>query len=330
MSLQNILNNLDKVTRQPDKSYKALCPCHTEKTPSLTIKEADNKVIAHCFGCGASGVDVVNALGLDIDELFNEKRAMNEPYKPTQQEQERALNAKFLSEVSATTRKLTDNDPVTKYLNNRGIKAIPPTIRFLPEYRQDGVFHPCMIARIDNNTLHDVQYETINEHGDTVIKTRRELQRVSYHVTHLTQDGKKADVPAVKKILPCERDSESASIKLYPHNGTLAVGEGIETMLMYTQENGIPSWALINAQLMKTWRCPKDVKQLIIVADMDSSFTGQSVAYELARRSAALIPKPEYALERVNVSLIFKKHGKHEIVIDSGDKIDYLEYIQQQ
>jgi len=165
-----------------------------------------------------------------------------------------------------------------------------------------------MIARIDNGDSH----------------------RVSYHVTHLTQDGKKADVPVVKKILPCERDSESASIKLYPHNGTLAVGEGIETMLMYTQENGIPSWALINAQLMKTWRCPKDVKQLIIVADMDSSFTGQSVAYELARRSAALIPKPEYALERVNVSLIFKKHGKPEIVIDSGDKIDYLEYIQQQ
>ena len=308
MSLQNILNNLDKVKRQPDKSYKALCPCHSEKTPSLTISEKDNKIIAHCFGCGASGVDVVNSLGMDIDELFNEKRAMNEPYKPTQQEQERALNAKFLSEVSATTRKVTEGDPVSKYLNNRGIKIIPPTIRFLPEYKQEGVYHPCLIARLDN------------ANGD----------RVSYKVIHLTADGQKAKVPIVKKTLPCERDMRGASVKLFTHNGTLAVCEGIETALAHYQDTKTATWGLDNADNMSKFDCPADVRHLVILADTDGSFVGQSAAYALAKKSHALIGKQGYQLETVVVKLLLRFEHDFEIIRDHGVKCDYLDYYNQQ
>lgn len=301
MSLTNILNCLDKVTKTGNGSYKALCPCHAENTPSLTIKESGNNIMCHCFGCGANGIEVVQALGLESSELFNESRKMDGRNEKSTVELEREQNRLFLDEVRNQTKLLFDGCAVNLYLNNRGIKIIPNTIRLLPEYKQQGKYYPCMIARIDDN----------------------DGNRISYHLTHLSTDGKKADVEVVKKVLPCERDmTGQASIKLYKHAGTLAVCEGIETALAYNQDNDIPTWSLISAQNMAKWQCPKDVINLIIVADMDSSFTGQAAAYELARRSKALIGRDGYQLQRVNVQLIINNN----VVIDAGAKIDYLDF----
>jgi len=51
--------------------YKALCPVHNEKTPSLQVTEgSDGKVLLYCFGCGASGIDIAHALGLNASDLF--------------------------------------------------------------------------------------------------------------------------------------------------------------------------------------------------------------------------------------------------------------------
>lgn len=74
-NIDNILGGLDKVKSLGGGRYVALCPVHSEKTPSLSIRELDDdRVICHCFGCGANGVEVVSALGLELDDLF--------PYKP--------------------------------------------------------------------------------------------------------------------------------------------------------------------------------------------------------------------------------------------------------
>ena len=39
--------------RKAGKEYKALCPFHSERTPSFTVNE--DKGLFYCFGCGASG-----------------------------------------------------------------------------------------------------------------------------------------------------------------------------------------------------------------------------------------------------------------------------------
>lgn len=71
MSLENILRKLDKV-KKAHRGYKACCPVHNDKNPSMTITESDDgKVLIHCFSCGARGTDVVEALGLPASELFS-------------------------------------------------------------------------------------------------------------------------------------------------------------------------------------------------------------------------------------------------------------------
>lgn len=52
MDLVEVLSPYLKLQRS-GKSYKALCPFHEEKTPSLIIQPGDTHY--HCFGCGAHG-----------------------------------------------------------------------------------------------------------------------------------------------------------------------------------------------------------------------------------------------------------------------------------
>ena len=70
-SAVNIVDLLSAVTtvKKSGRTYKAICPFHQEKTPSLSIDVAQG--LYHCFGCGAGG-DVFRFVqetqGLDFSE----------------------------------------------------------------------------------------------------------------------------------------------------------------------------------------------------------------------------------------------------------------------
>ena len=52
--------------------YKALCPAHDDKAPSLSVSEGDDaRVLIKCFA-GCSFGAVVEALGLDERDLFTD------------------------------------------------------------------------------------------------------------------------------------------------------------------------------------------------------------------------------------------------------------------
>ena len=70
MAIEIFLNALDKVRRKGPGKWMACCPCHQDKTPSLALKQENDMVLIHCFGCGATGIDVADALGIDQSELF--------------------------------------------------------------------------------------------------------------------------------------------------------------------------------------------------------------------------------------------------------------------
>jgi 5S rRNA maturation endonuclease (ribonuclease M5) len=55
-NLEAILAKFERVTKSGSE-YKALCPAHADKNPSLSIKEENGKIILHCFaGCSYESI----------------------------------------------------------------------------------------------------------------------------------------------------------------------------------------------------------------------------------------------------------------------------------
>lgn len=68
--IDGFLSLLEGVKRTGNGTWLARCPAHQDKSPSLTIREADdNKVLIHCFA-GCSAHEIVSAVGLEITDLF--------------------------------------------------------------------------------------------------------------------------------------------------------------------------------------------------------------------------------------------------------------------
>lgn len=80
--LDEVLSCLDKVKSSGVNKWKACCPAHDDKSPSLAITEtSDGTVLLRCWvGCTAK--DIVTAIGLELRDLFpGEKRGRRGPSK---------------------------------------------------------------------------------------------------------------------------------------------------------------------------------------------------------------------------------------------------------
>lgn len=65
----NFLNKLEKV-RGSKGRWTACCPAHVDRSPSLAITETDDgRILLKCFA-GCSAQQVVEAVGMDLTDLF--------------------------------------------------------------------------------------------------------------------------------------------------------------------------------------------------------------------------------------------------------------------
>jgi DNA primase len=89
--------------RKAGVNFKAVCPFHNEKTPSLVV--SPNKQIWHCFGCGLGG-DIFEFVKLAENVEFAEAlkiladRAGIELRKPTQEEVRKQEKSRDLYEIN--------------------------------------------------------------------------------------------------------------------------------------------------------------------------------------------------------------------------------------
>jgi hypothetical protein len=67
--IENILSRLEKVKGR-NGAYTACCPAHTDKSPSLAIRELDDgRILMKCFA-DCSVQDILGAIGMDMNDLF--------------------------------------------------------------------------------------------------------------------------------------------------------------------------------------------------------------------------------------------------------------------
>jgi putative DNA primase/helicase len=71
---KRILEHFENATLLRNGSYRATCPAHNDKNPSLSITRKDNRVLLHCFaGCELSSI--LSAASLNPEGLALEERA---------------------------------------------------------------------------------------------------------------------------------------------------------------------------------------------------------------------------------------------------------------
>lgn len=70
MSAESLLARLDRVKATGPERWIARCPSHTDRSPSLSIRELpDGRVLVYCFaGCEVGAI--LDALGLELADLF--------------------------------------------------------------------------------------------------------------------------------------------------------------------------------------------------------------------------------------------------------------------
>jgi len=77
--INDLLNRLSKVKQTGAGKWVACCPAHEDRSPSLSIRQADDKILIYCFaGCDAD--DVVGSVGMSLGDLMPENVGHNQPY----------------------------------------------------------------------------------------------------------------------------------------------------------------------------------------------------------------------------------------------------------
>jgi hypothetical protein len=69
MNAEAILTHLHGLRRSGGE-WSARCPAHSDRNPSLSIRECDGRVLVHCFA-GCSVESICEALQIRVSDLFS-------------------------------------------------------------------------------------------------------------------------------------------------------------------------------------------------------------------------------------------------------------------
>lgn len=96
MNVDHILGRLEKVRQVKPDEYTACCPAHPDRSPSLSITDAGDRVLLHCHA-GCSFDAIAAALDMQAHDFFANGKA---PKSVAPGISQRALNAALALELA--------------------------------------------------------------------------------------------------------------------------------------------------------------------------------------------------------------------------------------
>lgn len=301
--------------RKHGHEFVGLCPFHTERTPSFTVRP--DRGFWHCFGCGRHG-DAISwlmeteaggdfALAMEIltgdrapSEAEIRQNKLNGERRSLERAKRQAHMASIARRIWREASSPAPSGPVARYLARRvpgmGLAEIPPTIRAhaaLPVYRPDpldddrskpsGRALPAMVSALQPSA---------GAPGAAL---------VAVHVTFLAESSDGWDkapqdrrgepgsglVPRAKIILG---PKSGAVVRLGPAARHIDLGEGIETMLAVraalSGDDNRSAWSAGTGENLWKIEMPAGVESVTLWADMDDNGAGERHARKAAERLA--------------------------------------------
>lgn len=116
--LERLLSSLEKVEKLPPGNhqarYRACCPAHGDKNPSLSITLSNSDTILLKCWAGCSAHDVVHAVGMEMTDLFPEQTKYHAPQerRPFSADQAAKVIALDALAVAVAAAKVRNKEPL--------------------------------------------------------------------------------------------------------------------------------------------------------------------------------------------------------------------------
>lgn len=243
--------------------WMARCPAHDDNSPSLAIRlDESGRLLIFCHG----GCDQRSVIaGLIVRGLWNvDQQFGSGPVVPGKRSAKVENRTRTVAALKMWASALPARGTLVEtYLAARGITVPPPArLKFMSAAKHpSGSRWPCMIA---------------------LVTLGADDRPVAVHRTFLAADGSgKAPATPDKMMLgPCR----GGAIRLASPSKPLMIGEGIETSLAAMQATGYAAWAALSTSGLRTLELPRNVSDVIILADGDAP--GEAAATAAASRWA--------------------------------------------
>lgn len=252
-------------------------PGHSKRDRSLSLLLGDDgKVVFNDLSGAHSFREIADYLGLETSARPLSQRERDEMRERHAAESRRLEEIKlaFCREVMEGAVPAADT-PVVSYLGSRRLTVSCGDIWFHPEAPRVAPYN-----RMADDPPPPAPHPAM-------ICVSRDVQRRArgLHLTFLTADGRKAFGDRSRLMLGPITGSALQTADIAA-DGTLAVGEGLETCGHFSILKGVPCWPAWSTSGLRNFVVPRRVRRLLIAADHDRTSKGRNPGLEAAQALA--------------------------------------------